>query len=130
RGAPRRFPALDDQAADAEADAGADVDAARVDREGGRPSRGGKIVRQERVRGRGGARLPDPDPDARDGELAEAPRETRHCGHDAPPREAESDQAAPVPDVGEPAERNAEKRVEHGEGRPVEKPELRVGDAE
>ena len=40
------------------------------------------------------------------------------------------DQLAAIPDVGEPAERNAEERVEDREGGAVEEAELGVGDAE
>ena len=125
-----RVPAIDDQAADHQAEPAAEVDAARVDREHGRAAARRKGVGEHREGRRRRARLADADADARRGELAEAAREARERRHQAPEGEADRDQRAPVPDVGEPPERNAEDRVEDGEGGAVEEADLGVAHAE
>ena len=126
----RAVPALHDDAADEQRQAAADVEPARIDGE-----RGGALLLREIVRDdREGAgtrrRLADADADARRGELAEVLREAGERRHRRPDRKADRHQAAAIPHVREPPERDAEQRVEHAEGGAVEEAHVGVGDAE
>ena len=91
------LPAVHDPAAEEDADAGADVDAARIDREHGGSHGRRKVVRQHRKRRRGGAGLADTDPDSVGGERREAARRARKCGHQAPETEPDGDQVLARP---------------------------------
>ena len=123
-----RVPAIDDQTADAEAEPGAEVDAARVDAERRGAPRRREVVGEQRVSGGVGACLAHADTDARQGELREAACDAGERGHHAPAGEAEGDELAPIPDVGQTPERDAEDGIEDRERRAVEIAHLRVGD--
>ena len=126
----RVVPAVDDLAADQDAEAGADVDAARVHRgdRGSQPRR--VVVPEHGERRRPGARFADADADPVGGEGSEAAGGARQRGHQAPRGQADRDQALAGPHVGQAADRNPEDGVEDGERCAVEEAELGVADAE
>ena len=125
-----RVPAADDPAADEDADAGADVDAARIDGEHGGAHPGGEVVGQHGERRWRRARLADPHAHAVGGKGAEAARRSRQRRHQAPEAKADGDEVLARPGVRQFAERDAEDGVEDGERGAVEEAELRVVDAE
>ena len=124
------LPGIDDHAAEEQANARADVNAARIDRQHRRPDLGREVVGQHRERGGRSAGLADADPEAVGRQRREAARRSRQRRHQAPEGQADGDQALARPHVGELAQRNAEHRVEDGEGRAVEKADFGIGDAE
>lgn len=125
-----RIPAADDPAADEDADAGADVDAARIDGEHGGAHPGGEVVGQHGESGWRGARLADPHAHAVGGERAEAARRSRQCSHQAPEAKTDGDEILARPGVRQLAERDAEDGVEDGERSAVEEANLRIGNAD
>ena len=126
----RRVPAADDLSADREAEARAEIDAARVEREHRRAARGGEVVREQRERGGRRAGFADADGDARRGEFAEVARESRYRRRRAPERQRHRDQRATRPHVGELAERNPEERVEDRERGAEQESHLGIAEAE
>ena len=125
-----RVPRLDDDGADQQRDAAAEVEAARINRQRRRPPLAREPVGQHRERRRTRRCLADADADACRAQLDEARRQARQHGHPRPDGEAEAEQPRPHPVVGEPPERDAEQRVEHGKGGAVEEAELGVGQME
>lgn len=104
-----------DGAADHEPERAADGDAEGEDAECLRALGGAEIVAQQRVGRRGAAGFADADPDAREKELREVLREAAGRRERAPQRECRRDDPDTVRAIGEPAERDAERRVEQRE---------------
>ena len=123
-------PAVDDRATEEQADTGADVDARGIDGQHRRPPLRGEVVRQHGERGRRGAGFTHADADAVCREGHEAACRARQRGHEAPETETHRDQVLADPYVRHAAERNAEDRIEHGEGGAVEEADIGVRDAE
>ena len=79
-------PSLDDQPADEQRQAAADIDARRIDGERRRSQPRREPVGNQRIGGRAGGRLADPDADARARQGEARPREAGQGGHRRPER--------------------------------------------
>ena len=121
---------LPDEAAEHESRHDADVAADVVERERRRALLGREIIREQRMRSGVERRLPDPDPDARQRQLDEAPREAARRRHHAPDRDADDDHVAANASIGEAGDGNRGDGVEEREGEARQQPHLRVGGAE
>ena len=121
---------LETAGAEEQADAAADVDAAGVDRHDGGANARREVVGQQGVRRRAGAGFTDPDGEPAGGQRCETACQAGEGGRHRPECQPEGNQPRPDPVVREPAHRDAEDRVEDGEGRTVQEADLRVADAE
>ena len=116
-----------DPAADKEADHHAEIDAERIDRHGACALLGRIHVGDHGMRRRARPCLTDADADTRERELPEILCKPANRRHAAPDRNRPGDDIAPVAAVGDECNRNAERRIENGEGNARQKSELRVG---
>ena len=118
----------DDQSADEQRDTAADRDAHVVEAEGAPELLARERVRDHRVRSRRQRRFADADPDACEEQLREISRHAAECRHQRPDDDADGDDLLAVHPVGEPADRNAEERVEDRESEALQQADLRVRD--
>ncbi len=118
---------LGDEPADEETECLTERQADHEDRHRPRAAFGRNQVADERTRGRSAGRFTNPDAKSKHEERPEPPREPGENGHRAPERNARSEEPAPVPPVREPAERQADDRVEENERRP-EQAEIGIGE--
>jgi hypothetical protein len=116
----------DDQAADQNGCAAADRDAHVVDAEGAAELLARKRVGDHRIRRGRQCRFADAYADARQEQLREVLRQSAQRRHQRPDDDADADDGLAVHAVGEPADRNAEQRVEDREGEALQQADLRV----
>src|SRR3546814_15951499 len=77
---------------------------------------GREIISDQRMRRGRASGFADTDADARHEDLGEIPRKAGREGHDAPEAEADREKARAIGAVGEAAERNAHRRIDHRAG--------------
>ena len=123
-------PRFDDRAADEQRQAAAGEQARRVEPQRRAANSPRKQVGDQRVGAGCRGCFANADADPRDRECRDVARETAERRHQRPQAKAQRQQPGPVPAVGEPAERDAEQRVEDRECRAVEKPQLGIVEPE
>ena len=115
-----------DEAAQHDAQGGADGYAERVHAQGARALLGRKVIANQGIGGSHAARLADAHPHARHEELREAVGESAHRGHQAPQRERRGHDSGAADPVGQPRDGNSEQRVEQGEREAAHQSQLRI----
>ena len=113
-----------------ERDARADDLPQKHETDGASPSVWRQHIPDERDRDRPQSRLAGTDEHPQQEEHAESANETTQPGAEAPRDQTEEKDVAPTEAVCREAEREARKRVEQGEGQPLQEAHLRVGNTE